>query len=85
MHLEAAKHQLVHVLQWSVDSEDHAGILGLDPRGFERLVQQVEDGDPWWLAKQLRDPRYSLGSRVEAAGFMRGPQANRLLLELLGG
>ncbi|MBA2539553.1 MAG: hypothetical protein H0V17_07960 [Deltaproteobacteria bacterium] len=85
MDIESAKASLVQVLERRVDAEDHSGFLGLDPHAFDRLIHAVEDRDPHWLAKQLRDPRYPLGVRAEIAGIMRGRNANMLLLELLGG
>jgi hypothetical protein len=85
MNLDAAKHSLLSVLEQHTDVEDHTGFLGLDPEGFSRMVHLIEDRDPHWLAKQLRDTRYLLVLRVDIAGMMRGTNANRLLLELLGG
>jgi hypothetical protein len=91
MNLDGAKAMVLSVLdrcrsarRRRTDTEDHTGFMGSDPQGFERLVQFVEDRDPHWLARQLRDPRYLLGVRTEIAGMMRGVNANRLLLELLG-
>lgn len=75
---------MIHILERKLDTEDVSGFLGLDPEAFERLIFAVEDRDPHWLAKQLRDTRYPLGVRAEIAGMMRGANANRLLLELLG-
>lgn len=83
MNADVAKSKLLFVLDRKLDSEDLSGFLGLDPEAFERIVHDVEDRDPHWLAKQLRDPRYPLGVRAEIAGLMRGTNANRLLLELL--
>ncbi len=83
MDVEATKVELVFVLQRKIDSEDLSGFMGLDNGKFERMVQLVEDRDPFWLAKHLRDRSYSLGVRVEIAGMMRGRLANQLLLELL--
>lgn len=84
MDLEATKAELGFVLESKVDSADLGGFMGLDHSRFERMVQLVEDRDPFWLAKRLRDPGYSLGVRVEIAGMMRGRLANQLLLEILG-
>lgn len=84
MSLDAARATVLSVLSQQTDADDHAGFLGLDRGAFERLVHFVEDLDPHWLAKQLRDTRYLLGIRVDIAGMMRGVNANRLLLELLG-
>ncbi len=83
MNVDSAKTQLGRVFENMVDSNDLAGFLHLDPQNFERLVQLVEDHDPFWLYRHVRDPRYSLGVRAEVAGMMRGPNANRLLLEIL--
>jgi hypothetical protein len=83
VNLDATKTELLFVLARKIDSEDLSGFMGLDPQRFERMVHFVEDLDPYWLAKQLRDANYSLGVRVEIAGLMRGRLANGLLLELL--
>jgi hypothetical protein len=82
VNLDAAKTTLLSVLAQQTETEDHTW-YGFDPQGFERLVHLVEDRDPHWLAKQLRDQQYLLGLRVDIAGMMRGTNANRLLLELL--
>ena len=65
MNLDGAKVTLLGVLEQRTDSEDHSGFLGLDPDAFVRHVHFVEDRDPHWLAKQLRDTRYLLGIRAE--------------------
>jgi len=84
VNLEAAKTQLVWVLQQKVDSDDLAGFLHLDPDNFARTIHLVEDRDPVWLHAVLRDPRYPLGVRGEIAGHMRGHGVHRLLLDILG-
>jgi len=83
--LDRTKSELVFVFLGQVDSTDLSGFLGLDAQRLERMVHLVEDRDPFWLAKHLRDPRYALGVRVEIAGLMRGRLANQLLLEILAG
>lgn len=85
MNLDTTKVELLWVLERRVDSEDHSGFLGLDKDRFEQMVRFIEDVDPYWLARHLRDTKYPLGVRAEVAGLMRGPNANRLLLEILGG
>ena len=85
MNLESAKTQLVWVLEHKVDADDLAGFLHLDPQNFERMVRLVEDHDPHWIYRHVRDIRYSMGARLEVAGMLRGSNANQLLLEILGG
>ena len=85
MDLDWTKNELGFVFKGELDSTDLSGFLGLDAGRLERRVHLVEDRDPFWLAKHLRDPGYSLGVRVEIAGLMRGRLANQLLLEILAG
>jgi hypothetical protein len=79
-----AKGALLQVLRGEMVPEDLSGFMGLDARHFDRIVHLVEDADPHWLAYALRDPQFSRSVRCEIAGFMRGHDANALVLELLG-
>jgi hypothetical protein len=79
-----AKSILVQVLRGDMLPEDLSAFAGLDAKQFEKVVHVVEDVDPHWLAYALRDPQWSRAVRCEIAGFMRGVNANELVLELLG-
>jgi hypothetical protein len=79
-----AKGTLLMVLRGDMLPEDLSAFAGQDARQFDKVVHLVEDHDPHWLAFALRDPQWSRAVRCEIAGFMRGVNANALVLELLG-
>ena len=82
--MQEAKGALLQVLARQLEPEDLSGFMGLSAGRFESIVQLVEDRDPHWLAYALRDPQFDRSVRAEIAGFMRGVNANALVLELLG-
>ncbi len=82
--LPEAKGSLLQVLRRELEPEDLSGFMGLSQGVFEGIVQLVEDRDPHWLVGALRDSQFDRHVRCEIAGFMRGPGAHQLILELLG-
>ena len=82
--VDKAREVVLLVLERIREPTGYEGLLGLRRDGFEKLVRAIEDLDPHWLIDHLRDPQYDKTTRAEIASYMRGVNANSLLLELLG-
>ena len=80
--LHQAKEVILLVLERSRDVENYEGTI-FKREGFAKLVYTIEDTDPHWLVEHLRDPKYDKTVRAQVASYMRGVNANMLLLELL--